>query len=94
MLRLLLLSKQSQTARQFTMLEAQHPHTLTIKTKYKTLLFAIISIPTLYIFTPFIKMFPVGLGLKNLFISALKMNTMIDGGPLIAQKSIKIDKNL
>ncbi len=43
----------------------------TIKTKYKTLLFAIISIPTLYIFTPFIKMFPVGLGLKNLFISAL-----------------------
>lgn len=38
---------------------------------FKIILLTIISIPTLYIFAPLIKMFPVGLGLKNLFISAI-----------------------
>ncbi|WP_299673161.1 M20/M25/M40 family metallo-hydrolase [uncultured Tenacibaculum sp.] len=37
----------------------------------KSTLFAILSIPTVYIFSPLIKMFPVGLGLKNLFIIAV-----------------------
>lgn len=40
---------------------------------FKTILYTIISIPTIYIFAPLIKMFPVGLGLKVLFISALFM---------------------
>jgi hypothetical protein len=35
------------------------------------LLFTILSIPVIIIFTPFIKMFPVGLGLKMLVISAV-----------------------
>ncbi len=39
--------------------------------KPHTALFAFISIPTIYIFAPLIKMFPVGLGLKNLFISSI-----------------------
>jgi hypothetical protein len=39
--------------------------------KLTPFLFAILSIPTLYIFAPLVKMFPVGLGLKNLFISAI-----------------------
>lgn len=34
-------------------------------------LFALISIPIVYMFAPLIKMFPVGLGLKNVFISAI-----------------------
>jgi hypothetical protein len=34
-------------------------------------LFTIVSIPTIYIFAPLIKMFPVGLGLKNIFISGI-----------------------
>jgi hypothetical protein len=38
---------------------------------HKSLIYTIILIPTIYIFSPLIKMFPVGLGLKNLFISAL-----------------------
>ncbi|WP_442265179.1 M20/M25/M40 family metallo-hydrolase [Tenacibaculum sp. ZS6-P6] len=37
----------------------------------KSTLFAILSIPTIYIFSPLIKMFPVGLGLKNLFIVSI-----------------------
>ncbi len=37
----------------------------------KNLVITILSIPTLYIFAPLIKMFPVGLGLKNLLISGL-----------------------
>lgn len=36
----------------------------------RPILITFISIPTIYIFSPLIKMFPVGLGLKNLFISA------------------------
>ena len=40
-----------------------------INDKSKPILFSILSIPTIYIFSPFIKMFPVGLGLKMLFIS-------------------------
>ncbi|WP_445748279.1 M20/M25/M40 family metallo-hydrolase [Polaribacter sp.] len=36
-----------------------------------TIVFAIASIPTIYIFAPLIKMFPVGLGLKNIFISGI-----------------------
>ncbi|MFY0628961.1 MAG: M20/M25/M40 family metallo-hydrolase [Flavobacteriaceae bacterium] len=39
--------------------------------KNYAILFAIISIPTVYIFAPLIKMFPVGLGLKVLFISGI-----------------------
>ncbi|AUC16322.1 hypothetical protein BTO06_14705 [Tenacibaculum sp. SZ-18] len=39
--------------------------------KPKNLILGILAIPTLYIFAPLIKMFPVGLGLKNLFISGL-----------------------
>lgn len=35
------------------------------------ILFAILSIPTIYIFAPLIKLFPVGLGLGLLFVSAL-----------------------
>jgi hypothetical protein len=38
------------------------------------ILFAIISIPTIYIFAPLIKMFPVGLGLKNIFISGILLS--------------------
>lgn len=34
-------------------------------------LFTFISVPTIYMFSPLIKMFPVGLGLKNLFISSI-----------------------
>lgn len=37
------------------------------------ILFTILSIPTIYIFSPMIQMFPVGLGLKNLFISSILM---------------------
>ncbi|WP_299834861.1 M28 family peptidase [uncultured Tenacibaculum sp.] len=37
----------------------------------KSTLFALLSIPSIYIFAPLIKMFPVGLGLKSLFISTL-----------------------
>lgn len=44
---------------------------LNLSTKSKRILFTILSIPTLYIFVPFIKMFPVGLGLQMLFISAI-----------------------
>ncbi|MDG2193663.1 MAG: M20/M25/M40 family metallo-hydrolase [Polaribacter sp.] len=39
--------------------------------KFTPFLFTILSIPTLYIFAPLVKMFPVGLGLKSLFISAV-----------------------
>jgi hypothetical protein len=44
---------------------------LNLEDKYKRILCTILSIPTLYIFAPLIKMFPVGLGLKVLFISAI-----------------------
>lgn len=44
---------------------------LHLEERAKRILFTIISIPTLYIFAPLVKMFPVGLGLKNLFISAI-----------------------
>jgi hypothetical protein len=37
----------------------------------KILVATILAIPIIYIFAPLIKMFPVGLGLKNLFISGL-----------------------
>ncbi|MFY0602466.1 MAG: M20/M25/M40 family metallo-hydrolase [Flavobacteriaceae bacterium] len=40
------------------------------KKKY-TLLFAMILIPTIYMIAPMAKLFPVGLGLKNLFISGV-----------------------
>ncbi|MCH3881564.1 MULTISPECIES: M20/M25/M40 family metallo-hydrolase [Tenacibaculum] len=42
-----------------------------VRKKSKPVLFALLSIPTIYIFAPLVKMFPVGLGLKMLFISAL-----------------------
>ena len=44
---------------------------LNLDDKSKRILFTIISIPTIYIFAPLVKMFPVGLGLKVLFISAI-----------------------
>ncbi|TVZ56516.1 peptidase M28-like protein [Lutibacter sp. Hel_I_33_5] len=44
---------------------------MSLKEKSKPILFAILSIPTIYIFAPMVKLFPVGLGLKNLFISAI-----------------------
>lgn len=42
-----------------------------IEKRSKRILFTVLSIPTIYIFAPLIKMFPVGLGLKNIFISGL-----------------------
>ncbi|TYP99584.1 peptidase M28-like protein [Tenacibaculum adriaticum] len=42
-----------------------------LKKRNQPILFAFLSVPTLYIFAPLIKMFPVGLGLKNLFISGI-----------------------
>ncbi|RCS26023.1 M20/M25/M40 family metallo-hydrolase [Polaribacter sp. WD7] len=42
-----------------------------LEAKSKRILFTILSIPTLYIFAPLIKMFPVGLGLKILFVSGV-----------------------
>ncbi|WP_299668401.1 M20/M25/M40 family metallo-hydrolase [uncultured Polaribacter sp.] len=44
---------------------------LNLDVKSKRILFTILSIPTLYIFAPLVKMFPVGLGLKILFVSAI-----------------------
>jgi hypothetical protein len=44
---------------------------LNLEEKAKRILFTILSIPTLYIFAPMVKMFPVGLGLKILFVSAI-----------------------
>ena len=44
---------------------------MNIEEKSKRILFTILSIPAIYIFAPMIKMFPVGLGLKNLFISGV-----------------------
>ena len=42
-----------------------------LEEKSKRILFTILSIPTIYIFAPMIKMFPVGLGLKILFVSGI-----------------------
>ena len=44
---------------------------MNLEEKAKRILFTIISIPTIYIFAPLIKMFPVGLGLKILFVSGV-----------------------
>jgi hypothetical protein len=44
---------------------------LDLEKHVKRILFTLISIPTIYIFAPLIQMFPVGLGLKNLFISGI-----------------------
>ena len=42
-----------------------------LEEKSKRILFTILSIPTIYIFAPLIKMFPVGLGLKILFVCGI-----------------------
>ena len=42
-----------------------------LEERSKRILFTLLSIPVIYIFAPLIKMFPVGLGLKNLFISGI-----------------------
>jgi hypothetical protein len=42
-----------------------------LEQKIKRILCTILSIPTLYIFAPLVKMFPVGLGLKMLFVSGI-----------------------
>lgn len=39
--------------------------------KNYSILFSLLSIPTVYIFAPLVKLFPVGLGLKVLFVSSL-----------------------
>ncbi|CAI8421217.1 MAG: Uncharacterised protein [Flavobacterium sp. SCGC AAA160-P02] len=39
--------------------------------KNYSILFSLLSIPTVYIFAPLVKLFPVGLGLKIVFISSL-----------------------
>lgn len=44
---------------------------MNLEKRFKKILFTLISIPTLYIFAPLVKMFPVGLGLKILFVSAI-----------------------
>jgi hypothetical protein len=44
---------------------------LNLEEKAKRILFTVLSIPTIYIFAPLIKMFPVGLGLKILFVSGI-----------------------
>jgi len=44
---------------------------LNLKDSVKRVLFTLLSIPTIYIFAPMVKMFPVGLGLKILFVSGL-----------------------
>ncbi|MDB4204625.1 peptidase M28, partial [Polaribacter sp.] len=44
---------------------------LNLKDSIKRVLFTLLSIPTIYIFAPMVKMFPVGLGLKTLFISGV-----------------------
>ncbi|WP_435261233.1 M28 family peptidase [Tenacibaculum sp. nBUS_03] len=51
---------------------------MNVQKESKTILFAIISIPTIYIITPMVQLFPVGLGLKMLFIVALLI-TLIFG---------------
>ena len=45
------------------------------KKKY-TVLFAILSIPTVYMIAPMVKLFPVGLGLKNLLISGVLISLL------------------
>jgi hypothetical protein len=44
---------------------------MNLEEKAKRILFTILSIPTIYIFAPLVKMFPVGLGLKILFVSGI-----------------------
>ncbi len=44
---------------------------MNLEEKSKRILFTILSIPTIYIFAPLIKMFPVGLGLKILYVSGI-----------------------
>ena len=44
---------------------------MNLEQRAKRILFTILCIPTIYIFAPMIKMFPVGLGLKNLVISGV-----------------------
>ena len=44
---------------------------LNLKDSVKRVLFTTLSVPTIYIFAPMVKMFPVGLGLKILFVSGL-----------------------
>ncbi len=44
---------------------------MNLEEKSKRILFTILSIPTIYIFAPLVKMFPVGLGLKILFVSGI-----------------------
>ena len=44
---------------------------LNLKDSVKRVLFTLLSIPTIYIFAPMVKMFPVGLGLKILFVSGV-----------------------
>jgi hypothetical protein len=66
------------------------------KRMQKIFLATLFSIPLLYIFAPQVKMFPVGLGLKNLFISGLFLSLMFGlTAPIFASfKSRKLLTNL
>lgn len=44
---------------------------MNVRKESKTILFAIITIPTIYIIIPMVQLFPVGLGLKMLFIASI-----------------------
>ncbi len=44
---------------------------LFLKIKQQPLIYATLSIPSIYILAPLIKLFPIGLGLKTLFISSI-----------------------
>ncbi|WGH74947.1 M20/M25/M40 family metallo-hydrolase [Tenacibaculum tangerinum] len=44
---------------------------LNVNQKSKATLFAIISVPTIYMIAPMIQLFPIALGLKTLFVSAI-----------------------
>jgi hypothetical protein len=51
---------------------------MNLEEKSKRILFTIISIPTIYIFAPLVKIFPVGLGLKILFVSGIIIALVFD----------------
>lgn len=62
-----------------------------IEKRAKPILFTILSIPTLYIFTPMIKIFPVGLGLGKLFVAAIFIVLLL--GIILPVFSIAKSKN-
>lgn len=59
---------------------------LNLQKHLQRILFTLISIPTIYIFAPMIKLFPVGLGLKNIFISGILLTLVFSLLVLIFQQ--------